>query len=395
MARDMHVLIIPSWYPDAPGEANGSFFREQAIALAGRVAKVGLIYPNLRSLRRIARGEPGGIQFENDEGVLTYRLQAFNWSPRIPFGICQQWISRGMKLFEAYVAAQGMPDLIHAHAMLFAGTLGAAIKQRFRIPLVITEHSTGYAKANLSGYELQRAEQTSHAADEKLAVSRELAELLNSQFGGSPRPWQSLPNIVNQDFLTYPLEPKTRGERFKFVNVALLNKIKRHAELLQAFAAAFRSDPRVSLVIAGDGPERDALRSLVKELQLDAQVTLLGHVERDRVPALLADADAFVLSSGYETFGVVVVEALAMGVPVVSTACGGPNSIVTDEDGILVDVDDIDQLSRAMRQIRDRISHFDPPGIRARCLARYGEAAVVGRLISIYGNLPALTHAAH
>jgi len=174
-----------------------------------------------------------------------------------------------------------------------------------------------------------------------------------------------------------------------------LNPIKKQANLIRAFAAAFKAEPDVSLTIAGDGPERAALQALIHELRLEAQVRLVGHVERHAVPALLAQADAFVLSSSYETFGVVIAEALAMGVPVVSTACRGPNSIVTDVDGLLVDVDDIEQLSRAMRDIRDRIADFEPQRIRAHCLARYGEDAVVSRLAAIYRELPASDHATH
>lgn len=279
-----------------------------------------------------------------------------------------------------------MPDVVHAHSMVFAGVLGVEIRRRYGVPLVVTEHSTGYAKELLSAYELRCADHVARTADRKLAVSAELASLLNQKFPASPT-WQTLPNIVNQAFLDRELRAKVPGRDFRFVNVALLNKIKRHDNLIRAYAAAFNSDSGVSLTIAGDGPERSALHALIKELQLEGRVTLLGHVERQAVPLLLSESNAFVLSSGYETFGVVIAEALAMGLPVVSTACGGPNSIVTPKDGLLVDVDSIDQLSRAMLKMRSQISEYSPEDIRARCSARYSEAAIVERLTAVYREL--------
>jgi glycosyltransferase involved in cell wall biosynthesis len=392
----MHVLIIPSWYPDTPGDANGSFFREQAIALARSGCKVGLIYPNFRSLRKLALAvtEPRGIVFENDEGVLTYRLQAFNWTPRLPAGIHWQWMRSGLALFERYVAAQGMPDVIHAHSMLFAGKLGAAVKHAHGVPLAITEHSTGYAKENLSPYELSQARRAADAANKKFAVSQDLADLLNRRFLGDGPDWQVLPNIVNRAFLQHPLPAfKSPGRQFRFINVALLNKIKQHANLIRAFALAFASDPDVTLTIAGDGPERETLRKLIDELALGERVRLLGLVERDQVPTLLAGADAFVLSSSYETFGVVVAEALAMGLPVVCTQCGGPNSIVTETDGFLVAPDDIEALADGMRDMRTRSKAFDPHRIRAHCAARYGERAIVDELTMAYHDLAVSSHA--
>lgn len=392
----MHILIVPSWYPASPADPGGSFFREQAIALARAGLRVGVTFPNFRSLKHLRRslGEPAGVQVENDEGVQTYRLQALNWAPRIPVGIHRQWITRGLRLFKAYLAAEGSPDVIHAHSMLFGGALAIEIKRRYGIPVVVTEHSTGYAKRVLSPFELRCAASIAQATDRNLAVSDQFVTLLSNLFPDSTAPWQTMPNMVNQAFLQQPRRQRVAGG-FRFINVALLNKTKRHANLIRAFAAAFKLDPDTTLEIAGDGPERAALQALIDELGLQSRVTLLGSVPRARVPTLLDGADAFVLSSNYETFGVVVVEALALGLPVVATACGGPDSIVTPDDGLLVEVDNIDQLSHAMQTVRQQIVRFDSNAIRARCAARYGEPAIVQRLMSIYRELIAPSDATY
>lgn len=98
----------------------------------------------------------------------------------------------------------------------------------------------------------------------------------------------------------------------------------------------------------------------------------------------LARAQALVHPSRYETFGVAIVEALAMGRPVVATRCGGPEGIVTARDGLLVPVDDIEALARAMRELREHIDRYDAAAIRLACLERFGEGAVVARLRDTY-----------
>jgi glycosyltransferase involved in cell wall biosynthesis len=99
----------------------------------------------------------------------------------------------------------------------------------------------------------------------------------------------------------------------------------------------------------------------------------------------MGTCDAFVLSSSYETFGVVVVEALMNGKPVVATRCGGPEDIVVPgEDGLLVEKDNPEALAAAMLELRAQRDRFDAAAIRQRCIDRFGEAAFVRRHAKVY-----------
>ncbi|MBK1649785.1 glycosyltransferase [Rhabdochromatium marinum] len=387
----MHILILPSWYPIYPGDINGVFFREQALALARHGHQVGVITLNLRSLRQWRSVFTGrhGVQYEIDAGIPTLRLHGTAWFPRLlPKASAWLWLRHGRRLFEQYVAKYGKPDLIHVHSMLNAGVLAQDIQQRYRIPYVVTEHFTGYARGTLRPAQLRIAATVARHAARRLGVSQPLCDLLQQQLGAAAGIWEEMPNIVEQRFLARPLARRVApDENFRFVCVALLTEKKGIHDLLQAFAKQFATDAQVTLDIGGDGVERPRLEQLAAHLGIKDRVRFHGALSRDQVVELMEAADAFVLASRYETFGVVVIEALALGKPVIATRCGGPESIIRAQDGLLVPTRDINALAEAMQQIRENAGCYQADVIRADCASRYSEKAVVDRLTKIYQHV--------
>jgi glycosyltransferase involved in cell wall biosynthesis len=144
----------------------------------------------------------------------------------------------------------------------------------------------------------------------------------------------------------------------------------------------------VTLVIAGDGPERGALERRAGELGLDGRVRFLGSVPRDTVLRLFSAADASVLPSAWENFPHTVVEALAVGCPVIATAVGGvPEVVVDGENGFLVPARDAEALAAAIERF------FTEAGVRerlaaaaARSIAGYSEEAVFAAIEAELGK---------
>lgn len=386
----MHILILPSWYPAQPGDINGVFFREQALALSRHGHQVGVIHPQLRSLRAwktIFTGKHG-IKQEVDNGLSTLRSHGIAWLPRVSRANTWLWLRHGLKLYGRYVEEYGKPDLIHVHAMLNAGVLAQAIQRLHRIPFVVTEHFSGYARGTVGAEQLRTAASVARNAARRFAVSQPFCTLLQDMLGFEAGTWQAMPNIVERRFLDYPLpETNEPGEQFRFINVALLTENKGVHDLIRAFAQAFPGDSSVNLDLGGYGVERPRLESLAADLGVAERIRFLGALDRDQVADAMACADAFVLASRYETFGVVVIEALALGKPVIATRCGGPDSIVREEDGLLVPSDDIDALAVALRQMRADYARYRAADIRAGCIARYSEQVVVERLTRVYGEV--------
>ena len=119
-------------------------------------------------------------------------------------------------------------------------------------------------------------------------------------------------------------------------------------------------------------------------MRLDPAITWLGQLPRERAREEFARCDCFVLTSRHESFGIVFVEAGASGKPVIATRCGGPEIIVTPENGVLVEVGDLEGIARALGSMFAGARGYDAERIRSRTLERYSREAVVARLEDVY-----------
>ncbi len=162
----------------------------------------------------------------------------------------------------------------------------------------------------------------------------------------------------SQDNVLHPwLRDKTRPV---LIGAGRLEKQKDFATLLQAFAL-LRETHQARLLIFGEGSQREKLESLVRKLDVVDDVSLPGYI--DDLYMSLSEASLFVLSSRYEGFPNILIEALASGVPIVSTDCEyGPSEVIINEQiGRLVPVGDPEKLAEAIRGVLD-----DPPAKEAR-----------------------------
>jgi glycosyltransferase involved in cell wall biosynthesis len=141
--------------------------------------------------------------------------------------------------------------------------------------------------------------------------------------------------------------PRPERTSVTFMTVGRLASIKNHAMMLRAFQELAKTQPQVRLVIVGDGPERQAIESYVRQHRLDDKVTLPGF--RDDIDTLLREADVFLLTSRYEGISIALLEAMRAGLPAIGTAVGGiPETILDGKTGLLVAPDDDTALVRAM-----------------------------------------------
>jgi glycosyltransferase involved in cell wall biosynthesis len=130
--------------------------------------------------------------------------------------------------------------------------------------------------------------------------------------------------------------------------VAVLRRAKGHRFLLQAIKQLAPEFPQIKLLIAGTGPQEQNINNLIKELGLTEQVMMLG--QQDDIPSLLKALDVFVLPAQEEALGTALIEATAMGVPVIATRIGGIPEVV-GEAGLLFESEDVDALVNHLRTL--------------------------------------------
>lgn len=381
----MHILILPSWYPLHPSDVQGVFFRDQALALNTYGHKIGVIAVQARSIHTLFSIWGKFRDFEIDNNLATYRTRFWDIFPGVPFARFWQFRYFLNRCFDSYVREHGMPDIIHAHSVLYAGAAAVDLGRSHRIPVVLTEHSSGFARNLFRPWQIRLASAAAAAAEFRIAVSPALGKLLHRELGSA---WEWVPNVVGKRFENWSIhENRGLGRSLRILNIGVMNKNKGQLNLLKAFSLVHKELKNTELWFAGDGPLRTELERMSASFRLDGRVKFLGMIEPDNIPQLLANADVVVVASRYETFSVVAAEALIMGKPVVATRCGGPECIVGADDGLLVDPEIPDSLGAALVQIVRNLEHYSSANIARRARLRFGTNEVARQLTEIYETL--------
>lgn len=323
------------------------------------------------------------ISIGEKEGIPVYRTEGFYLLPPSGKHDYKWWVKAGLAAFKKYIHEHGKPDIIHAHNALYAGLLADKIRSVYAIPYVLTEHSSYYARNLYHASLLSKAGKAFGNASRVLVVSNFLGKGLDDIFGKTFK-WKTLANVAEPVFEDSVLAEKEYNKTFSFVSIGSLIKLKQHALLIEAFHRAFENNEEVSLEIIGDGEEEATLRKLITTLGESSRVFLKGRLSKREILYKLDSVNVLCLQSEYETFGVVILEALLRGVPVVTTQCGGPADIIGLQDGISVPVNDVEALRNGLLTIRDKYKNYDPGLIRQNAIKRFGSAHFLAQLSGIY-----------
>lgn len=179
-----------------------------------------------------------------------------------------------------------------------------------------------------------------HEADRVIALNSAIKTYLQSREISHT---SVIPNGV--DVSAY----RNRGDDSYIFYAGRLNEVKGVRFLIDAFSELKDEIPHIDLRITGDGEQRAALENQARELNLGDRIHFTGWVDRDTLHEHFSRCSIFVLPSLFETFGIVVLEAMASGKPVIASDIEGPRDILTDgDDGVLVDPGEIDQLQSAI-----------------------------------------------
>lgn len=369
-------MIVARGIPSEEYPTSGIFELDQAQALKAAGMNVSYAVIDLRSIRK--RRKIGLIKYtRNGIDVFSYSI------PCGPVG-CRLLSLAGVysfrRIFTEICQDKGIPDVIHAHFAIRNGYYAAQGLNGRAIPLVITEHDGDVLNQRLSKIERKYLQRSVDLSSAVICVSDVLKNSIEDMTGKDDI--AVIPNAISSEF--FYKNRKGSSDRFTFISVSRLYAVKRNKLLIDAFCKSFSQNKQVRLVIIGGGPEEAELRKHIVDLSAQDQIELRGYLKRAMVIQALSQADAFVLASASETFGVVYAEALACGLPVVSTKNGGADSIVNLENGLLTKVDDLHELSAALIKMSNDIDTYNRVKISERAIELYGSSSVAKKLIGVY-----------
>lgn len=369
----MYILIVARGYPNKNNPLRGIFEFDQAKALQSFGNKVIYISLDLRSIRRKRKL---GKYWTVVEGINILDISV----PlgKIPDGLRYNIGKLGLRLYyKEILKRNGKPDIIHAH-FSGIGFMASVLKEKFNIPLVITEHSSKITKKPPTYKQKKFGDWIYSNADSIIAVSSLLAKNLKLHWNINA---EIVHNIVDTN--SFFFNKRNTTENFNFLTVGNLISRKGFDISIEAFKKA-NFNKNIQLKIIGEGPERKKLQTQIDKLELKNQIKLLGFLNRDEISKVMQESDAFVLASRGETFGVVYIEAMLAGLPVIATACGGPEDFVTFENGILIPVNDVNALTQALKKMYHSIEKFNKKAISENSKKKFSPENIANNLTEIY-----------
>ncbi len=385
----MRILFIPSWYPDG-----GSFFLDQAIAVSKKGVNVDLLVNEEKSLKdfqfKLTNKKNSKTEQINDKVRVIkkryYRIPKFE---RVNILL---W-TRSTYIFACkYVEEHGVPDLVHVHSMMWAGLAAIKLKERYKVQFVVTEHKSRFVGGSIKGkklfkpYYIPKFHKILNETNKLIVVNLSMKKKLIDINNKANDKIIEIPNLVDADVFK-PSYNKKINAGFTFVSIGLLEHVKGMDVLLNAFFEATKEKSQVKLKIIGEGSKRKELLEQAERLNLSDKVEFKGFLPRTKVVKELQNSDAFILATRVEAFGVVFIEALSCGLPVIGTRSGGPASIIKENNGLLIDADNEKQLKSAMLYMMDNIEKYNFEEIRRHCIYLYGEDNVGEKIVGVYKNV--------
>lgn len=356
----------------------GVFVQEHARAISG-YCDVVVLYGQ-PAHKRIA----GLYTVDSDmqeEGIRTVRL--LYRSPHRPLFA---FLSYVLSIFGGfrYLSQTGFqPNVLHAH-VFDAGVAAVLVGKVNHIPVVITEHWSGFPRGLLSPRVAILARFAFQQAYRVLPVSKALQEGIERY--GIRAHFTIVPNVVDTNLFAPSPVSREPPVCKRLLFVGSLISIKGVPTLLQALGHIGQQRQDWRLDVVGDGEQRADCERMAADFGIANQISFHGYQPKREVAALMQQVDLFVLPSLWENLPCVLLEAIASGLPVVSTAIGGIPEIVDQNIGILVPPGDAVALAKALSHMLDTIESYDRFTI-AQYGQRYSFAEVGRTLTTIYQGI--------
>jgi glycosyltransferase involved in cell wall biosynthesis len=378
-----HILFISSWYPSPEKKSHGIFFKRHAEAAA---------ILNQVSAIHIYGGNKYKIDVQKEQEVFTILGTYKKVQHNIPVIAHLQKIWRSLQCFKdcykTLIQKQSSPDLLLLNVIFPAGIFVLWLHFFKKIPYIIQEQWSGYypEDGNYKGFFIKKISSLCvKNARAILVVSDKLEQSMRNH--GLQNTYIKIGNVVDTNLF----KPKSLQDiaPFKFIHVSTVNdKEKNITGMIEAAYLMSRKNISFRLDIIGDSPERQNFEALAQQYKLLNRVIFFhGFQLPSMVASMMAEAHCFILNSNYEGLPCVLLEAMSCGIPVIATKVGAVPEIINYKQGILIDVNQSNDLARAMEDMISGYKNYDAKEIRALVQRKYSYPALAAEFDAIFNSI--------
>ena len=385
MKERIKLLWLASWYPGKISAFNGDFIKRHAEAVS--------LFADVHVLH-FAKDEKGtitrNVQIEESHKENLKETIVYYYSPGA--GLANRFFGeikfrKIAKEFADKIIVNEKPDVVHVHVGMKCGLIALWIKKKYRIPYLVTEHWTGLLEESIDNFSALPSIRRSQwrkvlgNAGAVTAVSQHLAAALKKKFAVDP---VVVPNVVDTSIF-YP-EPVKQGQSTHFIFISTFDDFKNPDVVLKAFAGFVKKEKDALLTIFA--PDKTVVERRCTELGIDKNVYCSGEVPQTELAKFINQSDALLLYSSYETFGCVIIEANASGIPVLVSDIPAMRELVTDKvNGLLVESANVEKLTEAMTTFNEMKGKFDKQKIAAVAAEKFNYTIVGKQFFDLYQKL--------
>lgn len=378
--------LISHSFPNQVSPYDATFISDHAVALS-EVFQVHVTVPTPHSIFLTRRFRKNHSQLISPDMVSLERCHYLSFPNRILPSVIQRSISKQVlkKL------SHSKPDLIHIHYAYPSGLLIPALKKHLDVPVLLTIHGSNFYNSINKPVLHKIMENSLDQADQIIAVGPALEKNILNEFPHLEQKVRTIHNFVDTGFFQIKNQTATYFSKndskrpFQLLAVANLRYTKGIDTLIDAInLISDKAD--INLTVIGRlNDEPDFQKKIYKKIRsLDlGNVNFLGPKNRSEILEWMQRSDGFVLPSRKEAFGIALIEAMACGLPIVSTRSGGPETILRDKWGYLVDPGNPEGLADAIYKMT-QLDSFDAVGQHQYIEDNFGKKRYVKEYTELY-----------
>ena len=377
----LNILLLPKWYPTVNNPLDGIFIQQHAEAIQ-LYCNINVLFAEVDEFQKVFIRKEKAI--ENQVEVIR-----FFYKKHITH---VEWIDRLIRLYLYFKCLNlGWKELsktttfhfLHAHVLLRTGIFALKIKQKHKISYFVSEHWTGYINGNLKGLKKILTKKVLQKSTTITCVSTPLQKGIRKLVNNDV---QIIPNVVNTHLFT-PKENNVSKNIILHIS-DLKDEHKNISGLIRSIAQLHKIRTDFELHIIGGGDEKNNLMAFANSLNLlDKVVFFLGPLKGEELVQNIQNCRFLTLFSNYETFGVVLIEALSCGKPVVASKLECIEEFITEKQGILVEPKNENQLAKAFDFMLDNYINYNPMELSEYAKNKFSFQTVGKQFYNLYQTI--------